>query len=124
LSPKDRYSVFAGQDVDLTTVLVKYTYLGDVNLDGKVDDNDVTILVLNYDRGSVSTHTWLEGDVSRYDGKIDDNDVTALVLNYGSGWKAGMGGPLGEMSGAVPEPATLALLALGGLGILVRRKRN
>jgi len=122
LLPKDRYSIFAGQAVDLTTILVKYTYLGDMNLDGKVDDNDVTILVLNYDRGRVSTHTWPEGDVAAYDGKIDDNDVTVLVLNYGSGWKAGMGGPLGGISAAVPEPATLALLALGGTLALLRRR--
>jgi len=39
--------------------------------------------------------------------------VTALVLNYGAGWNAGMGGPLGGLSAAAPEPATLALLALG-----------
>jgi hypothetical protein len=118
LFAKDQYSTFAGEPVDLTSVLVKYTYLGDVNLDGKVDDNDVTIMVLGYDRGLVSTHTWQQGDISGYDGKIDDNDITVLVLNYGAGWKPGRGGPLGEMSGAVPEPATLSLLALGGLALL------
>jgi len=124
LFPKDQFSTFAGQDVDLTTVFVKYTYLGDVNLDGKVDDNDVTIAVLDYDRGLADTHTWQEGDVSGYDGKIDDNDITALVLNYGAGWRSGMGGPLGETTAAVPEPAALSLLAAGLLAITFRKRRK
>jgi hypothetical protein len=112
------YNEFSGQPVDLTSVLVKYTYLGDVNLDGKVDDNDVTIMVLGYDRGRVSTHTWQQGDVFGYDGKIDDNDITVLVLNY----RRGIGSPLGEAAAAVPEPATLSLLALGGLVLAFRRR--
>jgi len=101
--PFDTYRTFEGEPVDLTTVLVKYTYLGDLNLDGKVDDNDVTVLVLNYDRGKSTDRTWQMGDVARYDGKVDDNDVTLLVLNYGAGWKPGRGAPLGG------APVTAAL---------------
>jgi hypothetical protein len=29
-----------------------------------------------------------------------------------------------QIEGVVPEPATLALLALGGVGVLIRRKRS
>jgi hypothetical protein len=99
------YDEFSGVPVDSSAILVKYTYLGDVNLDGKVDDNDVMMMVLNYDRGLSSTHTWQDGDVSRYDGKVDDNDIMALVLNYGAGWRTGMGGPLGGDPVATALPA-------------------
>jgi hypothetical protein len=104
------YDVFSGVPVDSSTVLVKYTYLGDVNLDGKVDDNDVTIMVLNYGIGwkpgkPAGPADWQMGDVARYDGKVDDNDVTLVVLNYGAGWIPGKGAPLGDAPGAAALPA-------------------
>lgn len=114
-----KVQTFSGEPVDDSTVLVKYTYLGDLNLDGKVDDNDVTFLVLSYDRGLTTSHTWQQGDIAGYDGKVDDNDVAPLVLNY----RLGIGAPLGTRAEAVPEPATLALMALGALGVAACRRR-
>jgi hypothetical protein len=47
--------------------------------------------------------------------------VAIIGLTYG----LGIGDPLGGgPAGAVPEPATLALLALGGLAAAMRRKRS
>ena len=41
--PLMSYAVFMGQNVDGTSVLVRYTVWGDTNLDGIVDDDDVTV---------------------------------------------------------------------------------
>jgi hypothetical protein len=69
----------------------------------------------------VNTHYWNEGDVFGYDGRIDDNDVAVFGLTYG----LGIGNPLGGgPAGAVPEPTTLGLLALGGLAAAIRRKKS
>ena len=109
------YDVFSGEPVDSSTILVKFTYNGDLNLDGCVDDNDVTFFNLFYDGGLTTSHYWNEGDIFGYDGRVDDNDVTILGLTYG----LGIGSPLG---GAAPEPATLGLIALGAIAIAGRRR--
>jgi len=102
------YNNFAGQPVDSSCVLVKYTYAGDLNLDGRVDDNDVSILGLFYDNGATTSHRWSQGDLFGYDGRIDDNDVAILGLTYG----LGVGNPLGSSPvGAAPEPAAMPAVA-------------
>jgi probable HAF family extracellular repeat protein len=92
---------------------------GDANLDGKVDINDLTIVLTNY--GTSSGVGWSTGDFNA-DGKVDINDLTIVLSNYGQSLSAAAGGP-----SAAPEPGTLVLtLAAGLLGLLayVRRKRG
>ena len=56
-----------------TDVLIKYTYFGDANLDGKVDASDYS----NLDNGSLTTgaSTWFNGDFN-YDGAVNGADYT------------------------------------------------
>jgi len=123
------YNTFAGEalvinGVPVPAVLVKFTYLGDMNLDGVVDDNDVAAFGLFYDGGAKNTHYWNEGDIFGYDGRIDDNDVSIFGLTYGAGYPPN-GSPLAAGGPtAVPEPATLALVGLGALAFLGRRTRK
>jgi len=97
-------------------VTVKYTWIGDANCDGVVDIPNDFFAYLDGLNG-VGTG-WSFGDFN-LDGTIDvANDFFAYLddLNMQTG-------PLGGNLGAVPEPATLTLLALGCLGLAARRRR-
>jgi RHS repeat-associated protein len=54
---------------------------GDANLDGRVDDSDLSI-VLTY-LGMASGATWRQGDFDG-DGAVDNVDFTLLLINFGA----------------------------------------
>ena len=76
-----------GEPADATSILIKYTYYGDLDFDDIVDSNDYDLI---------------------------DN---AFAQQTGA-----LGSNLG-LSVPIPEPATIALLALGSMGLLLRRRK-
>jgi hypothetical protein len=104
--------------VDDTTVLLKYTYVGDANLDGQVDALDYERVDLAIGNSGVSGVA--QGDLN-YDGVVDALDYEQIDLNIGNG----VGASLASATGAIfiPEPASIALLAIGA-GLIGRRRRH
>jgi uncharacterized repeat protein (TIGR03803 family) len=70
---------FDGTNPANTDVLVKYTYFGDANLDGKVDGSDYTRIDAGFlSRGASHPLTgWFIGDFN-YDGVINGSDYTLI----------------------------------------------
>jgi hypothetical protein len=99
------------------SVLVKYAYYGDANLDGTVTSADFTKMAQNFGAASASA-IWANGDFN-YDGKINALDFNAIASNFGSAPL-----PAAGLGSLVPEPMSAALLApLGALVACRRRTR-
>ena len=92
----------------------KELYLGDVDLDGGVDLDDLTILGAFYNTGGGME--WAKGDFDG-DGDVDLDDLTILGTFYSLTPEV----PGGAAS--IPEPAALAMVGVG-TGILLRRRRG
>jgi hypothetical protein len=104
--------IFNGEAVDGDAILIKYTLIGDSNLDGRVNALDFNILASNY--GNPLATQWVQGD-SNYDQFVDSSDFSALAVNFNSA----LAGPgLGTL---VPEPMIGAAGIALGLFALRRR---
>ena len=103
-----------------SAVVVKYTYYGDANLDGKVNAQDFDALAAHY--GATGTGVWAQGDFN-YDGVVNTVDFNMLSMNYNATALSGAGLPAPSLGTLVPEPTSM-VLALGGLALLGRRKRD
>jgi hypothetical protein len=112
---------------------LKYTLVGDANLDGTVNGSDFSILAANFGLGVTN---WDQGNFL-YSSSVNGSDFSALAANFGQGdsgasvtpadiaaldaFAAANGLPAPNFA-AVPEPATLSLAALAGVSIMARRR--
>ena len=142
--PLGPLTTFHGQAVDNTSILIAYTRTGDANLDGVVNDDDVTIVGATYAPG-VAQPSWALGDFD-FNGFVDDDDVTLLGVLYDPTATPLVSAPLVVAGStlaaepaalaadgispyeltAVPEPSTFLLLSIAGVALsfsrCVRRK--
>lgn len=93
-----------GTAVSAGATVVKFTYVGDTDLNGLVDGVDIANLIEGL---STAKTGWHNGDVN-YDGVVNATDYALLISAY-----ANQGAPLSQPGGggSIPEPGTLALLA-------------
>jgi hypothetical protein len=79
------WPVGSGQSVSANAILGKYTYFGDVNLSGSVDDSDYAVVDGNYGVTPPLGEQWLMGDANMSGGPIDDSDYAVIDGNFGDG---------------------------------------
>jgi len=138
-----------GEAVDGTSILVRYTFYGNANLDDRVDAADMSQLLGHFGTAEANPDDvmpWFLGNCN-YDDRVDAADLSKLLGNWGSVEEAPTGSspdplmpddpvvavdtaavddgaalrvPVGSV---LPEPATLLLAAAGALAVLARRGR-
>jgi hypothetical protein len=93
--------LFDGDNPGISSVLVRYTYYGDANLNGVVDGSDYSRI----DNGYLSHLTgWLNGDFN-YDGVVNGSDYTLIDNAFNT-----QGNALGGSSGFSPPASATAEL--------------
>jgi hypothetical protein len=97
------WPIGSGQPVAHDAILGKYTFLGDVNLDGRVGEEDLAVISANLGAVPAAGIAWMRGDTD-FDGVVTFIDYRRASTNLGKRlpWAA-----------TVPEPATMSAMMLG-----------
>jgi autotransporter-associated beta strand protein len=108
---------FDGFTVDGDMVLVRYTFNGDCNLDGMVNDLDFTALATSFNQAG----SWVNGDYN-FDGVVNSLDYNSIATNFGLSLPSepALAPALGSL---VPEPSILTIGLLATTPMLRRRRR-
>ncbi len=85
-------------------IILKFTWLGDTNLDGKVTDDDYTNTIANM--GRTGTASWIQGDLN-LDGQVTADDFAIVTSQLGAG--AGTGPVLAGAIAASAMPSQPAV---------------
>jgi len=104
---------FSGQPVTADSILLKYTYYGDIDQNGQVDADDLTVFATNFGRSSGPTQ--IDGDID-FNGAVNADDLTVFANNFNKG----VGNPLAAANvQAVPEPGTWLLATCAVVALLL-----
>jgi hypothetical protein len=106
-------ALFGDARVDASSVLVRFTRIGDADLDGVVTFADFQRLEEGLGK---SGQGWSGGDFN-YDGLVDDADYKVFYVNYSLGLSAD-----GSVVGVLPEPAVVGMILPVAAMALARRR--
>jgi fibronectin-binding autotransporter adhesin len=112
-------TTFGGQPVNANSVLIRYTLLGDANLDGTVNLAD--FLALRRSFGTTSSANWDQGDFD-YDGKVDLNDFLILRAHFGQSLPGSimpLASQVSSLTSSVPPPASPLVVPEPSTGTLL-----
>ena len=114
-------TTWSGQVVDDSSVLIRYTYRGDANLDGFISGDDYS--AIDFSSGVPGASGWVNGDFN-YDGVISGDDYAAIDFNLvAQGPSLGDAAIASSAVAAVPEPSAMMIVLAAAAGALCRRRR-
>jgi autotransporter-associated beta strand protein len=111
-------TTFMNAPLDTSTVVMRATLAGDVNLDLAVNFDDLLVLASQYNQPA--GQYWFNGDFTG-DGAVNFDDLLVLAANYNQTLSASMPDPIWAMA-VVPEPTAGVALVATTAGLLRRRR--
>jgi hypothetical protein len=121
------FTSYDGVGVTSSDVIVKYTYIGDTNLDGVLDGKDYKTVFEGFITGQSG---WQWGDVDYSDGATNVADLTSFLAAYNyvtnpanNATSFGNGQADNSSAAAIPEPS-VGLAAIVTSGLLASRRRR